>query len=44
MKNKVIERPNNLKPLGIRSTVSENYNFNETFIHIFNEIKKISKS
>lgn len=37
---KPIQRPGDLAPLGIRSTVKGDYGFNETFQHIFNESRK----
>ena len=39
---KEIQRPDDLAPLGIRSTIKGDYGFNETFEHIFKEAKKNS--
>ena len=34
---KKIERPGDLAPLGVRSTVKGDYEFNDVFEHIFKE-------
>ena len=39
MKNQ-IKRPNDLMPKGVRSTIKSGYGFNETFQHIFKELRK----
>jgi hypothetical protein len=39
-KKKPIQRPGDLSPLGVRSTIKGNYSFNETFEHIFKESRK----
>jgi hypothetical protein len=36
-KSKVIYREGDLKPRGVKYTVRGNYDFNETFEHIFRE-------
>ena len=35
-----IERPEDLSPRGVRSTIKGAYSFNEVFDHIFNEARK----
>jgi len=37
---KPIQRPGDLAPLGIRSTVKGDHGFNETFQHILKESRK----
>jgi hypothetical protein len=41
--NKLIQRPGDLAPLGVRSTIKGNYSFNETFEHMLIESKKSLK-
>ena len=40
MKKKPIQRPGDLAPKGVKSTVKGEYGFNETFEHIFKESRK----
>jgi hypothetical protein len=35
-----IERPEDLSPRGVKSTIKGTYGFNEVFDHIFNEARK----
>ena len=35
-----IQRPGDLAPKGVRSTIKSNYTFNETFDHIFKTVRK----
>jgi len=37
---KQIQRPGDLAPQGVRSTIKGNYGFNEVFEHIYNEARK----
>lgn len=37
---KEIQRPGDLAPLGVRSTIKGDYGFDETFEHIFKESRK----
>lgn len=39
-KKKPIERPGDLAPKGVKSTIKGEYGFNETFEHIFKESRK----
>lgn len=39
-KKKQIDRPGDLAPLGVKSTVKGNYTFNEVFEHIHKEARK----
>jgi hypothetical protein len=41
--NKNIQRPGDLAPLGVRTTIKGEYGFNETFEHIFKESRKSMK-
>jgi hypothetical protein len=38
--NKGIQRPGDLTPKGVKSTIRGNYSFNEVMQHIFNEGRK----
>ena len=38
--NKGIQRPGDLAPKGVKSTIKGNYSFNEVMQHIFNEGRK----
>lgn len=38
--SKPTERPGDLAPLGVKSTIRGNYSFNETFDYIFQEARK----
>ena len=42
-KKKKIERPGDLAPLGVKSTIKGNYTYNEVFEHIFKESRKPMK-
>ena len=42
-KKKEIERPGDLAPLGVKSTIQGNYTYNEVFEHIFKEARKTIK-
>jgi hypothetical protein len=42
-KKKQIDRPGDLAPLGVRSTVKGNYTYNEVFEQIFKESRKPMK-
>jgi hypothetical protein len=41
---KQIQRPGDLAPQGVKSTIKGNYSFNEVFEHIYNEARKPDKS
>lgn len=44
MNKKPIQRPGDLAPKGVKSTIKGEYGFNETFEHIFKESRNSSKS